>query len=98
MRRAPVVIAATAAGFAGVVAMHAGARSSVLGGPAPSVAPGNLSPATTRPTGSNTAPAGEVTTALGNKEQYGYGVLSVRVTFRGGRITDVSVANLQTAE
>ena len=29
---------------------------------------------------------------------YGYGVLSVRVTVQGSRITEVSVASLQTAE
>ncbi|MHB8593789.1 MAG: FMN-binding protein, partial [Acidimicrobiales bacterium] len=36
--------------------------------------------------------------AVGAPEQYGYGVLSVRVTVSGTRITDVSMANLQTAE
>ena len=37
-------------------------------------------------------------TAVGTNEQYGYGTLAVKVTVRAGRITDVSVANLQTAE
>ena len=45
-----------------------------------------------------TAPTGQVTSALGASEQYGYGVLSVKVTVTGSHITDVSVANLQTAE
>ena len=44
------------------------------------------------------APTGQVASALGTSEQYGYGVLSVKVTVTGSHITDVSVANLQTAE
>ena len=36
--------------------------------------------------------------AVGAKEQYGYGVLAVRVTVRGNRIESVAVAGLQTAE
>jgi uncharacterized protein with FMN-binding domain len=43
-------------------------------------------------------PTGAARTALGTSEQYGYGVLAVKVTVRGSRITDVSVARLQTAE
>ena len=41
---------------------------------------------------------GTVRTALGPEEQYGYGVLDVKVTRSGTRITDVSVPLLQTAE
>lgn len=44
------------------------------------------------------AAAGQVASAVGSSEQYGYGVLSVKVTVEGRRITDVSVASLQTAE
>jgi uncharacterized protein with FMN-binding domain len=36
--------------------------------------------------------------ALGAREQYGYGALSVSVTVRGNRIEDVTVHGLQTAE
>jgi len=36
--------------------------------------------------------------AVGASEQYGYGVLSVRVTVRGNQIQDVTVTRLQTAE
>jgi len=43
-------------------------------------------------------PTGAARTALGTSEQYGYGVLSVKVTEQGGRVTDVSVSTLQTAE
>ena len=52
---------------------------------------------TTRPaTGS--AGATGIRSATGVVEQYGYGALSVRTTVNGTRITDVAVANLQTAE
>jgi len=53
---------------------------------------------TSPPTGSTVPPPSGVKTALGKSEQYGYGVLAVKVTERGGHITDVSVATLQTAE
>jgi uncharacterized protein with FMN-binding domain len=35
---------------------------------------------------------------VGAAEQYGYGVISVKVTVSGSKITDISVADLQTAE
>ncbi len=44
------------------------------------------------------APGASTTRATGTLEQYGYGELSVRVTMAGGRITDVSLAKLQTAD
>ncbi len=44
------------------------------------------------------APGASTTRATGTLEQYGYGELSVRVTMAGGKITDVSVAKLQTAD
>lgn len=50
------------------------------------------------PTTSTTAPPSASHTALGKKEQYGYGVLSVRVTAQGNTITDVALATLQTAD
>jgi uncharacterized protein with FMN-binding domain len=97
MRRVGTV-AASVAGFAGIVAMHAGSAPSLSGATAPpapvSSAPGSTTPgATTVPT--TTAATG---TAVGTSEQYGYGVLAVKVTEQSGHITDVSVANLQTAE
>jgi len=93
------VIAASAAGFAGVVVMHSGGRPSILSGSGSSSGPVNTTPTTTGPpVASTTPPTGATTTALGSNEQYGYGTLAVRVTFRAGRITNVSIANLQTAE
>lgn len=97
MRRTPAVVVASAAGFAGVVAMHAGSAPPVVTGTGPSVPIGSST--TTSP---STAPAGPGTgatgSAVGTAEQYGYGLLAVKVTVQGGRITDVSTAKLQTAE
>jgi len=102
-RRTPAVVAASAAGFVGIVAMHAGSTPSMLstapGGP---VRPASVSasPPTTSAPASSSPPAGSggTKTALGNSEQYGYGALAVKVTYSAGHITDVSVASLQTAE
>ncbi len=46
------------------------------------------------PTTANSGPR----SAVGAAAQYGYGVISVKVTVSGNKITDISVANLQTAE
>lgn len=101
LRRAPAVVAASAAGFAGVLALHTGSRPSILGVSGPSTVRVDTSTTTTDPRHApppTAPPAAAATSALGNNEQYGYGVLAVRITVRAGRITNVSVANLQTAE
>ena len=82
MRRVGTV-AASVAGFAGIVALHAGGAPSLPGATAPPApvasAPGTTTPGTTTP-GATTVPtttAVPVTgTAVGTSEQYGYGVLS----------------------
>ena len=61
---------------------------------------GAASPATsttTTPKASSTGSTGPVS-AIGAAAQYGYGVISVKVTITGSKITDLSIANLQTAE
>jgi len=58
--------------------------------------PSTTTPSTTTP--STTVPVSQVRTATGQSEQYGYGVLAVTVTVTGTRITDVTLAQLQTAE
>jgi uncharacterized protein with FMN-binding domain len=98
MRRGPAVVIASAAGFAGIVAMHGASAPSMLSGTGPS-APVSSSPTTTSPsTAPPVVPTGATRTAVGTSENYGYGVLAVKVTVRGSQITDVSVATIQTAE
>ena len=93
MRRAPAVVVASAAGLAGIGAMHVGSAPPVLGGAV--LGPGHSSPTATNPPSTT----GAATTAVGTSEQYGYGTLAVKVTVRGSRITDVlHVARTQTAE
>lgn len=98
MRRAPAVVIASAAGFAGIVAMHGGSAPPLLSGTGPSApvssSPTTASPSTTPPV----VPTGAARTAVGTSENYGYGVLAVKVTAQGSQITDVSVATIQTAE
>jgi len=97
VRRAPLLVFAGAvAGFLGVLGLHsrqaaatatpAGARTS--GGPsatAQASRPAQAGPAAGR-------------SAAGPDVQFGYGILDVKVTASGNRITDVSVPFLQTAE
>lgn len=85
-------------GFAGVLLLHHGpsgpARIAQAGAPGAGTATASAKPAT--PAGPvATGPARQVT---GASEQYGYGMLAVRVTVQGSRIADVSVPTLQTAE
>ncbi len=113
MKRYPVVIGATAAGLVGVLGFHADSGfhalktgpSAVSGAGSPSgsktphqtaSAPPASAPASgaTPPTSSASASA----SATGTSEQYGYGVLSVRVTMSGTRIAKVAIATLQTAD
>jgi uncharacterized protein with FMN-binding domain len=89
-------LAAGVAGFAGIVALHAGIAPSIPGTTAPP-APVSSAPGSTAP-GATTVPTAATGTADGTSEQYGYGVLAVKVTEQSGHITDVSVASLQTAE
>jgi uncharacterized protein with FMN-binding domain len=90
---------AGAVGFAGVLVLHANSSPPVFG----STAPVGSTPTTTTVAapGSTTSTlplSGALRTVVGASERYGYGVLSVRVTVQGSRITEVSVASLQTAE
>lgn len=108
MKRYPVAMAATAAALAGILTFRTTNPSHPLsstlgvgprgGGHSSSTSPSS-SPTTAvtggRP-GSSTTPRSA--SATGVSEQYGYGVLSVKVTVKNSKITDVQLSNLQTAE
>jgi uncharacterized protein with FMN-binding domain len=98
MKRAPLlVLAGTVAGFVGVLSFHTR-----------QLPPTALSgvQAASGPSGGTTATGaagpvegqGTVRTAVGSSAQFGYGLLEVKVTVRGTRITNVSVPVLETAE
>jgi uncharacterized protein with FMN-binding domain len=115
-RRHPVkagraLLAATAAGFAVVLSVHAatatGRRTSALATPTTQAtattpttstsAPSSSAPSTSSPT-TSTSVSSAARSAIGVDEQFGYGSISVKVTVQGTRIVAVSVANLQTLE
>lgn len=109
MKRSVLASVAAVAGVAGVVGLHspangvamavsrsaAGSSTSGAGGAAAAGTGGSAAAKTAPPPSS--APAG-VHSATGKSEQYGYGVLAVTAHVDGSRITDVTVASLQTAE
>ena len=110
MKRYPVVIGATVAGLAGVLSFHTSNASNALSNTLPVKAKGGgqAAPATSPPTTSGATPGGPTptttpptnanATATGTSEQYGYGVLSVKVTVVNSKITDVKLSKLQTAD
>ena len=110
MRRAAVVLSATAAGLAGVLTFHSHrpaskvavgtpattpATPSTPATPASPAAPSPTSPTTASPTTSAPASNGHATGAV---EPYRYGELSVTVTKSNGHITDVEIASLNETD
>jgi uncharacterized protein with FMN-binding domain len=100
MKRYPIVIGTTLAGLAGILSFHT--RGSHALSSSAVVTPGTSTPAspksappTTQGTAANGGPPANAS-ATGASEQYGYGVLSVKVTVSGSHITDVSIVNVQT--
>ena len=87
MRRAPVVIAATAAGLALVLGYHPQGR------PLPSAS--SSPPAATAPAPAGSGAARQVTGADAPNQ---YGDVQVRVTSAGGRITQVSAVQLPNSD
>lgn len=105
MKRYPIVVGVTAAGLAGVLTFHSQRPTLPLtdGRSSSASAPSGDRPAETpgpgTPTSNNPPSQGPTSTsATGAAYQYGYGQLSVRVTMTGGRITNISIAALQTAD
>jgi uncharacterized protein with FMN-binding domain len=114
MRRGPVVLSATAAGLAGLLAFHSHRPTSkvAVGSPATTpAAPASPTPPATTTPGSPGGGAASPTTsspttqapsaarrATGQVEDYRYGELSVTVTKQGGRITDVEMASLNETD
>ena len=101
MKRAPLLVAAGAvAGFVGVISFHSRPATPTLPASGTGGNPGGTPAAT--PSAAPSAPAiagpGGVRSAVGTSEQFGYGLLDVKVTVTGTRITNVSVPTLEVAE
>jgi hypothetical protein len=106
MRRAPIVIGATIAGLAGVLAFHtkpaqlslpslpvAGATGRPASGTSPSGTAGPVS--ASPPPGRAGQPAGDATrSATGPGVSYSYGVMSVKVMVLGRKILKVGIGSL----
>lgn len=95
MKRTPLLVIGAVAGLTGVLGLHSGApapgaRSPQTAAPPPTGSPGTALGPTSAPrtTGS----------ATGTAEGYGYGILAVRVTADAGRITNVALTELRTAD
>jgi uncharacterized protein with FMN-binding domain len=85
MRRSPIVLAATVVGTAGVMAFHPHT---------PAVQPAAATTATTTTT-TPTKTASGARTATGTAVDTQYGAAQVRVTVKGGKITDIEALQLQ---
>ena len=99
MKRSFILLGATAAGFVGVVGLYGsvGRGNTLSGGGAGPVAGARV----TTPTVASPPPSGSLAsmgTAVGQKENYGYGQMSVQVTVSNHRIVDVSVHSIQALE
>jgi uncharacterized protein with FMN-binding domain len=107
VKRAPIVIAGTVAGLVAVLEFHT-APVTLAGGSSlpPAATPG--AGATTQPASGGTESAGPAghgsaraqtasRSATGQEINYSYGVLSVKVTVSGSKITKVAIAYLNDA-
>lgn len=96
MKRTPIVVLATAAGLAGVLAFHT-SPSGVSIAPLPGTSGTPRQPGA-GPSASPASPArkatGKTRTATGPTVNYSWGVLSVSVTVRGHQIVKVGIASL----
>jgi uncharacterized protein with FMN-binding domain len=86
MRRSPIVRAATVVGTAGVMAFHPHT---------PAVQPAAATTPTTT-TATPTKTASGARTATGTAVDTQYGAAQVRVTVKGGKITDIEALQLQS--
>jgi uncharacterized protein with FMN-binding domain len=109
MRPAPIVIAGTMLGLAGVLSFNSSAvKLSLAGLPAATAPPtsttappptttaphsGGSTPTTTVPTPTTTVPSA-TRSATGAATNYSYGILSVKVTVSGSTITNISIASI----
>jgi uncharacterized protein with FMN-binding domain len=95
MQRSPIVIAATLAGTAGVLAFHPHAATQTA--TASTASTTRTATATATPSGSSGSgsPSGASGTATGDAVDTQYGSAQVRVTVKNGKITNIEALQLQ---
>ncbi len=100
MNRAPIVLAGTAAGLAGVLVVHttsppiASTLTGAASRPTTPIRTATTTPSKSKARSKAAAPKGR--SATGEDVSYPYGDLQVRVTRRGSQITDVSLVRLDS--
>jgi uncharacterized protein with FMN-binding domain len=95
MRRAPIVVAGTVAGLAGVLSFHTTSPPPLplAADPAPA-SPSTPSTRTTK----TTRPASATKTVDGPVETNQYGNVQVRVSVKNGKVTDVAAVQLPQSD
>jgi uncharacterized protein with FMN-binding domain len=92
VKRSPIVLAATVAGTAGVLAFHPQVPTRASATVAPAATPSPTATATATATTKSTGVSG---TATGNAIDTQYGAAQVKVTVKDGKITAVQALELQ---
>jgi len=109
MKRAQIVIAGTVVGLAGLLSFNSTAVNLSLSSLSPATVPprsttttaphssGSTPPPTTTrtvPTTTTTAAPAAARSATGGSSNYSYGILSVKVSVSGSKITNISIASI----
>jgi uncharacterized protein with FMN-binding domain len=108
MKRAPIVISATVAGLAGVLAFHTtpaklslgalptAGRGQTASSPDPAASSGRRAAAgkPTRQSSQTSQTSGGTRSATGSAVNYSYGVMAVKVTVSGSKILNVGIASI----
>src|SRR4051794_9199482 len=97
MQRSPIVIAATIAGTAGVLAFHPHAATRTATASTPTSTRTATATATAAASGSSggSSSSGASGTAIGDAVDTRYGSAQVRVTVKNGKITNIEALQLQ---
>lgn len=103
MRRAPIVLAATAAGTAAVLGFHPHKATLPVAAASTKTTPssgssGTKSTATTKTTTKSKTSGSGTKTALGDAMQTRYGPAQVRVTISSGKIVKIEAVQLQSGD
>jgi uncharacterized protein with FMN-binding domain len=100
MKRVPLLLAGagTVAGFAGVYGVSSRPAALITAETPAATASSPAGNSGSTPATAPNAAVGPTRSAVGTAVQFGYGVLDVKITVSGTRITDVSVPSLQVID
>jgi uncharacterized protein with FMN-binding domain len=95
LQRSPIVVAATIAGTAGVLAFHPHAATRTATASASATPASTTSATSTASSGSSSSASGVSGTATGDAVDTRYGAAQVKVTVKNGKITNIEAVQLQ---